>query len=377
MARIPFEQRTVTYGSVGGTQAPDLLQYPPRGYRPLETRGRVGHGEARWNQAVEQLLTGGVYRGAGMAARVVPASGGQDAAHYLPVSYDEHGRPVEAAALEVPDDEFSAEGQRYLRPGDTIVIGPALRGHLLFPLPGRVVLREQSENRVLYATGTLPGHPFSGEESFILDRMPDGAVWLTVRSFAKPANVGWVFASPALLLVRRAIAKRFLRALSAPIEGSAPLPSQRSALEFEAPSVTEEPRPTTSGIGRVLVAVYAVLALASTGRSGYQIVTRFAEAPVAYSLSAVAAVVYVVATVALVARGRTAFRVAAVAIGVELIGVLVVGALSAVDPALFPRDTVWSHFGQGYLFIPLVLPVLGLLWLRRVRRMHRELEAIA
>ena len=139
----------------------------------------------------------------------------------------------------------------------------------------------------------------------------------------------------------------------------------------------EEPRPTASGIGRVLVVVYAILALAASGRSGYQIATKLAEAPLAYTLSAVAAVVYVVATVALVARGRIAFRVAAVAIGFELLGVLVVGVLSVIDPALFPHDTVWSRFGQGYLFIPLVLPVLGLLWLRRVRRARRSLEATA
>lgn len=132
--------------------------------------------------------------------------------------------------------------------------------------------------------------------------------------------------------------------------------------------MTEEPRPTTTGIGRVLVVVYAILALAATGRSAYQIATKLDEAPVAYALSAVAAVVYIVATVALVRRGRGAYRTAVVAIGFELLGVLVVGALSLIDPVLFPDDTVWSRFGQGYLFIPLVLPVLGLLWLRRVRR---------
>nr|WP_220476138.1 hypothetical protein [Microcella alkalica] len=135
--------------------------------------------------------------------------------------------------------------------------------------------------------------------------------------------------------------------------------------------VSEDPRPTASGIGRVLVVVYAVLALAATGRSGYQIATKFAEAPVAYSLSAIAAIVYVVATVALVARGTAALRVAVVAIVFELVGVLAVGAASLLDPALFPDETVWSRFGQGYLFIPLVLPVLGLLWLRRVHRARR------
>jgi hypothetical protein len=115
----------------------------------------------------------------------------------------------------------------------------------------------------------------------------------------------------------------------------------------------------------VLVAVYAVFALAAGARAAVQLSTRFAEAPVAYLLSALAAVVYLVATVALARGGR---RVALVAISVELVGVLVVGTLSLVDRAAFPDETVWSAYGRGYLFIPLVLPVVGLLYLRRTAR---------
>jgi hypothetical protein len=121
------------------------------------------------------------------------------------------------------------------------------------------------------------------------------------------------------------------------------------------------------GVGRVLVAVYAVLALAATGRSVFQILTKFDTAPVAYSLSALAALVYVAATVALIARGNGAYRAAWAAIGFELAGVLVIGTLSVVDPQLFPDDTVWSQFGRGYLFIPLVLPMLGIAWLLKRR----------
>ena len=122
--------------------------------------------------------------------------------------------------------------------------------------------------------------------------------------------------------------------------------------------------PGTSGPGRVLVAVYGTFALAAGARAAVQISTRFAEAPVAYLLSAFAAAVYVVATVAL-ARGSRGRRTALTAITVELIGVLVIGTLSLVDRAAFPDETVWSVYGQGYLFVPLVLPVLGLAFLRR------------
>ena len=124
-----------------------------------------------------------------------------------------------------------------------------------------------------------------------------------------------------------------------------------------------------SGPGRVLVAVYGIFALAATSRAAVQIATRFAEAPLAYALSAFAGVVYIVLTVAL-ARG--ARRVALAACLIELAGVLVVGTLSLADSAAFPHATVWSGYGSGYGFVPLVLPVIGLLWLLRGVRSRRR-----
>ena len=136
-------------------------------------------------------------------------------------------------------------------------------------------------------------------------------------------------------------------------------------------TTTASARRTGSGVGRVLVAVYAILALAATGRSVFQIIDRFSEAPVAFLLSAFSGVIYLVATIALAARLR---RLALVTISIELVGVLVVGTLSLVAPSVLGLDsldpfgresTVWSAYGAGYLLVPLVLPVLGLLYLRR------------
>ena len=121
-----------------------------------------------------------------------------------------------------------------------------------------------------------------------------------------------------------------------------------------------------SGFGRLLVVVYAIFAIAATARSVIQLTTRFDEAPVAYLLSALAAVVYIVATIAL-GLGERGTRVARAAITFELIGVLVVGTLSLIESSWFPRATVWSGFGVGYLLIPLILPIVGLWWLRRER----------
>ncbi|MEV4061900.1 hypothetical protein [Nonomuraea dietziae] len=119
-----------------------------------------------------------------------------------------------------------------------------------------------------------------------------------------------------------------------------------------------------TGPGRALLAIYGLFALAAGARATVQILTRFGEAPLAYSLSAFAAAVYVVLTVAL-ARG--ARRLALWALGIELAGVLVIGTASLLAPSAFPDDTVWSTYGKGYLFIPLVLPLVGLYWLWRRR----------
>ncbi|HEX5401005.1 MAG TPA: hypothetical protein VFX16_01740 [Pseudonocardiaceae bacterium] len=125
---------------------------------------------------------------------------------------------------------------------------------------------------------------------------------------------------------------------------------------------------TRSGPGRVLIAVYAVFALSATARSAVQIATKFHDAPLAYVLSAVAAVIYIVATVCFTRGSRTSRLVATVSCTVELIGVLAVGTASVLDPSAFPDSTVWSVYGDGYGFIPVVLPILGLLWIRRSSR---------
>lgn len=145
-------------------------------------------------------------------------------------------------------------------------------------------------------------------------------------------------------------------------------PAGRAPSASSSGSAPAAPAHRVSGPGRVLVAVYAVFALAATARAGVQIATKFDEAPLPYVLSAFAAVVYVVATLALARSGPVARRVALVACAVELAGVLTVGTITAIDPGNFPDDTVWSLYGRGYGFVPLVLPVLGLVWLRRANR---------
>jgi hypothetical protein len=122
------------------------------------------------------------------------------------------------------------------------------------------------------------------------------------------------------------------------------------------------------GVGRLLILVYAVFAISSTARASFQIITKFEDAPLAYSLSLLSAVVYVLATVSLARSGPTWQKVAVYSVIFELVGVLTIGALSFVAPELFDHASVWSGFGSGYGYLPLVLPVLGLIWIRKVNR---------
>lgn len=143
-----------------------------------------------------------------------------------------------------------------------------------------------------------------------------------------------------------------------------------------APSAASPRRMT--GVGRVLVVVYAIMALGATGRSFVQIVREFDDAPLAYSLSALAALVYILATLALVfSASELWYRVAWAAIVFELVGVLVVGTLSLTHPALFDHPTVWSGYGIGYVLVPLVLPFLGLWWLITHRHVRAAAEGAA
>ena len=143
-------------------------------------------------------------------------------------------------------------------------------------------------------------------------------------------------------------------------------------------SVTPSPRADRAPVDRggsrgfemVLIAVYGIFAISATARSLVQVLRDLSFAPVAYGLSLLAAITYIAVTVALFRRGRrsTSARVLCVA---ELAGVLIVGTLTLLDPELFPDATVWSLYGQGYGYVPLLLPVIALGYMALSRRAGR------
>ena len=122
-----------------------------------------------------------------------------------------------------------------------------------------------------------------------------------------------------------------------------------------------------TGLGRLLIAVYGIFAISASARAAFQLLTKFDEAPFAYLLSALSALVYIIATISLARSGARWRQIAWLAVGFELVGVLLVGLLSFMVPELFAHPSVWSGFGAGYGYVPLVLPILGLIWLRKAR----------
>lgn len=114
-----------------------------------------------------------------------------------------------------------------------------------------------------------------------------------------------------------------------------------------------------------LIVSYAVLALAALGRSSYQIATKFGDAPLPYSVSALSALLYAVIAIALW-KGRQ--RLALIGTSIELAGVVVVGTLGYIESSWWPDETVWTGYGSAYGWVPLALPVLALWALLRARR---------
>lgn len=216
MTRQPLWEQIVSYGAVGGTKAPDLMSYPPAGFRPFEQRVRIGHGEARWSHAWHAALTWGIQRNSGMKVTVVDAPGHIAEGTYTPVSFDTAGTPI-APVSTSHEAVYDASGMAFAAPGDTAVLEIPV-GPFHVSAPCRVIYIIDEPKRKGFAYGTLSGHPASGEESFIVSQTDDGSVWLTIRSFSRPATGTGKALSPAFRIAQRIFTRRYFRALSGPLD---------------------------------------------------------------------------------------------------------------------------------------------------------------
>jgi uncharacterized protein (UPF0548 family) len=211
-------QRPVSYGTVGGTKAADLMSYPPPGYRPFQGRTRIGHGDARWEYAWTTVMTWGVQRNSGFIVEVTPSPPHVTEQTYVPVSFDGAGEPiVPSMMLDTDEQVFGPNGEAFIVPGDTAMLGIPF-GPFRVNAPARVVYVIDEPKRRGFAYGTMHGHPESGEEAFIVDQTDDGSVWLEIRAFSRPASRRWWLVYPALRLSQAYYTRRYFRALSAAID---------------------------------------------------------------------------------------------------------------------------------------------------------------
>ncbi|PYY43407.1 DUF1990 domain-containing protein [Curtobacterium sp. MCPF17_046] len=188
------------------------MTYPPEGFTPAESRARIGHGDQRFETAVMQALTWQIQERSGMGVRVEDAPE-DDEVRYNPVTFDEHGVPIAPASIgSARVERTTPDGTPLVTAGTTATLTMHAFGQTVHA-PVRVVAIIDERDRKGFAYGTLEGHPLSGEESFVVERTPDGSVWLQVRQFSQPASRKWRFVAPLVRRQQRVMAEKYLAAL--------------------------------------------------------------------------------------------------------------------------------------------------------------------
>lgn len=214
--QVPLWRRAVTYAAIGATQAEDFRRYPPKGYRAIESKVRLGHGEERWNHAWTETLSLGIQRLAGLRVTRVDAPAEVLENTYTPVTFDEAGQPIQPASTTSGEQVYADTGAQLVRPGDTAILRLGW-GALSVRIPVRVVYLIDEPTRRGFAYGTLPGHPESGEEAFVVERRDDDSVWLTIRAFSRPSHPALWIVYPVLRLVQAIFTSRYEHALTRPL----------------------------------------------------------------------------------------------------------------------------------------------------------------
>jgi uncharacterized protein (UPF0548 family) len=172
LAGAPF-----TYAEVGATRHLPL----PAGYAHTEKRAVVGVGRPAWERAVEALFDWRAQRGAALRVRAAgPAS----------------------------------------EPGTIVLLTVGLP-RLGYDIPCRVVWSSTEGSERGFAYGTLPGHPVSGEESFVVGLGPDDDVFLTVRAFSRPATAASRLSGPVGRAVQSLALDRYVAAIRRAAHGRA------------------------------------------------------------------------------------------------------------------------------------------------------------
>ncbi|WP_437585028.1 DUF1990 family protein [Paramicrobacterium sp. CJ85] len=209
MRRSNFEDQPTDYAAVGATQAADLMQYPPKGYKPYEAEIKIGSGAERFAAASASLLSWEIQRLAGLKVSDIERGPG-DA--YQGVRFAEDGTPI-ARGSDKTEDRFAADGTPYITSGTTANISGRI-GPYRTRSRVRVVYVLEEPTRAAFAFGTISGHTISGEESFAIEHRADDSVWFVVRAFVRPVGLLYKVFPFLLLRRRKRLSAQYLRALS-------------------------------------------------------------------------------------------------------------------------------------------------------------------
>jgi uncharacterized protein (UPF0548 family) len=165
----------LTYPEVGATRDAEL----PAGYAHGRRSAVVGHGDAAFERAVAAVFDWRMQKGLGLRVR-------------------SSGPPTE--------------------PGTVVVLTAGLP-RLGYDVPCRVVWARTDGDERGFAYGSLPGHPVSGEESFVVHRGPDGAVVFTARVFSRPASPLARLGGPVSRAVQAAALDRYVASVAQAARG--------------------------------------------------------------------------------------------------------------------------------------------------------------
>jgi uncharacterized protein (UPF0548 family) len=189
----PVESRSDRPETLTDPLSPRWL-HRPDGYRNFESAYFVGHGKKTFERCAEEVLQWEVKTRSGFDIEADDSADSSDRACGRRPSGKSVGRPPRVEAGQEPTIK--------------VRLGP-----FRLPEPSRVIDVFETEDRRGFTYGTKPGHPITGEESFILIRTADDRVFLVLRSVSRAGFGIWRLGDPLVRLAQVIYRRRYGKAL--------------------------------------------------------------------------------------------------------------------------------------------------------------------
>ncbi len=141
---------------------------------------------------------------------------------------------------------------------------------------------------------------------------------------------------------------------------SAPLDS-----ETNEPSGVKDDRRPSWGLGRIVMAIFWIFGLLTTVPAVIDLI-RDVNSPIGPRLVAVlAGAIYLVIAVGITHNGRKMRLISWAAMIAAFVGPYIMGLFELGVEPVSEVSSAWSHFGAQYWYVPLVLPLVGFVWMWR------------